>query len=149
MGYNYSVKGIHTQLIPNVEYFQGLKNVPVEFDTYIADSIYTDTLIKGCNQARNIMTFKFSIDYPIYTDNSGASLLEIKGDLFEYNHVGKTGAYKKEALDKYYSGVTLMGRPSSKAPWFTLQIKYDQKNGTFLGFLNLSFALNNSSNKSS
>jgi hypothetical protein len=147
--YTYSGTGIHNQIIPSLELFWGFslsnkKNKPFELDAYVADSAYTDTLAKNYAIGRNVGAVKASIDFTLLTDKSSVSLLEGKLGP-EYDHVYQ-GHYKNEPWDKYYAVFTLLGRPSSKSPWFTITLKYDPKQHNVLGVLNLAFALDNQSN---
>lgn len=149
LNFGYSSSGISHMLMPNLQYMQGFslsrtRNMPVELSVSIADSMYTDTSTKNNTFDRNVGMFKGSFDITFFTDQSGQSLLEAELGP-EYDHV-YNGHYSGEKWDKYYAVLELLGRPSSKSPWLTLTFKYDMKQGNFLGFLNLTFALSNSSN---
>jgi hypothetical protein len=115
-----------------------------ELDIYVADSVYSDTSAYKEILLRNVGTVKPSLNCNLAVDKSGQSLLEAKIGP-EYDHVFGS-LYTKETRDKYFFNLTLLGRPSSKSPWFTLTVKYDTHQHNFLGFLNASFALDNASN---
>jgi hypothetical protein len=149
-GYNfiYSSTGIYYQHIPNVQFLIGLggkkSTHSYEFSAIASDTIATDTAHKNKPHDRNISALQVGINRVFFTDKSSVSLLEATLAL-EEDHVFST-PYTGENRNKVFASLAFQGRPSAKSPWFKLLLKYNKK-ANFLGFLDVTMNLDNSSNK--
>jgi hypothetical protein len=156
--YAYSATGTMTTLVPSLQYLKGFnicnkksresfQNKPAELQFTIADSIASDSTLKSQPVSRNIGMIKGAFDFTLVTDATSASLLEVQPGL-EYDHIYGVH-YKNEKWDRYFASMSIMGRPSTKSPWFSVTVKYDTSKGEFFGFLDLTFAIPGSSSSSS
>jgi len=151
LGYNFSYAstGINYQHVPSLQFLWGLggkhSSNEYEFTATATDTLATDTTKKSKPLDRNIGTIQLGINKVLFTDKSSVSLLETIF-AFEEDHIFST-PYAKEKDNKVFVSVALQGRPSAKSPWFKLLVKYN-KNANFLGFLDVTLNLDNSSNKS-
>jgi len=146
----YATTGIKDQHIPNLQFLVGLggRNSPneYEFTVTLSDTTGTDTVQKSKPLSRNISALQLGINKVLLTDKSSTSLLEANLAM-EEDHVW-ADLYAKESRNKVYAAATLQGRLSSKSPWLKLMIKYNKK-ANFLGFLDVTMNLDNSSASSS
>jgi hypothetical protein len=116
-------------------YLQGLtkSGKPLELDIRM-NLGFKDTLINKDNY-RTVFNSSAGLNYAIITNKkTNNSILEIK-PYFEYDKI-ISGLLPGENVNKFLANVDLRFRITQNL-WIPFTIKYDIKNGNFLGFLNI------------
>lgn len=139
--YTYNQSNLQNQHAPYLTFLWGFGNTdrPWELNVQAGDSVTTDTSHVTANH--NKITALPGITKVFASDKDGNALFEITFTS-EFDQV-TSSLYKGEKRLDWLPTGTLQARPNSKSPWISIVVKKDVNKGNFLGFLNVTFNLNN------
>jgi len=134
---------IGTEIVKGIgAYHQGSN---LEFDVKGALHLLDDSLAKGRDLKRSLLTFEPGFNWVIRNKQNDQSWLEFQiSGVYSHNF---TTLYSSEKRDSLTFNGTLRIRVY-KDIWVPLAIKYDPKSGNFLGFINVRFNFSGQSGKS-
>jgi len=147
LGYNYTYNKdvLQNQHLPSGFFLVGFcdPDRPYQFSFNFTDSASTDTTHTTGNH--NIMVFQPGISKVFAIDANAASLFEA-GFTLEYDRC-TSSIYDGQKRDNLLPTLTFQARPTATSPWIKLVVKRDTNAANFLGFLNVTFNLDNPSGK--